>query len=316
MAKYQKIAFIFPGQGAQYPGMAKDFYESFATVRLLFEEADDILKRKVSEIILNGPVDILTQTKNSQTGIYLASLALLRVLQETFPNLIPFATAGLSLGEYTALTASGNLSFANALPLVEKRGQFMNEACENTKGTMAVIMGLDSEAVEQIIEEAKLPHDLWAANFNCPGQIVISGTLKGIAEGEKRAKEKGAKRVIPLQVHGAFHSGLMKSAEEKLERELVATPFIKTDVKVAMNVTGGFVDNPEAMRTALSRQVTSPVRWEQNVRSLMGENVDLFLEIGPGKTLAGLNKRIGVLSPTFSLEKIGDLDVIAKELNQ
>lgn len=316
MVKYKKIAFLFPGQGAQYPGMAKDFYENFSIVRHLFEEANDIVKRNVSDVILNGPEDILTQTKNSQTGIFLASIALLKVLQDSFPGLQPYATAGLSLGEYTALTAAGNLHFSHALPLVEKRGQFMNEACENTKGMMAVIMGLDSIEVEKMVEEAKLPHDLWAANFNCPGQTVISGTVKGIAEGEKRAKEKGAKRVLPLQVHGAFHSGLMRSAEEKLSKELEDVPFSKSPVKVTMNVTGNFVENPDEMRLALSRQVTSPVRWEQNIRSLMSENIDLFLEIGPGKTLSGLNKRNGVLAPTFSLEKMGDLDLLAKEFHQ
>lgn len=316
MVKYKKIAFLFPGQGAQYPGMAKDFYENFSLVRHLFEEANDIVKRNVSEVILNGPEDVLTQTKNSQTGIFLASIALLKVLQNSFPELQPFAAAGLSLGEYTALTAAKNLEFSHALPLVEKRGQFMNEACENTKGMMAVIMGLDSSEVEKMVEEARLPNDLWAANFNCPGQTVISGTVKGIAEGEKRAKEKGAKRVLPLQVHGAFHSGLMRSAEEKLGKELVDVPFSKSSVKVSMNVTGNFVENPDDMRIALSKQVTSPVRWEQNIRSLMSENIDLFLEIGPGKTLSGLNKRNGVLAPTFSLEKMGDLDLLAKELNQ
>lgn len=315
MTKYKKIAFLFPGQGAQYPGMGKDFYESFSLVRHLFEEANDIVKRNVSNVILHGPEDLLTQTKNSQTGIFLTSIALLKVFQNAFPEHTPFATAGLSLGEYTALTAAGNLVFSDALALVEKRGQFMNEACETAKGTMAVIMGLDSLEVEKMVQEANLPNDLWAANFNCPGQTVISGTVKGIAEGEKRAKERGAKRVLPLQVHGAFHSGLMRSAEEKLSIELRHVPFLKSPIKITMNVTGNFVENPDEMRIALSKQVTSPVRWEENVRSLMSENIDLFLEIGPGKTLSGLNKRNGVLAPTFNLERVEDLEILAKELH-
>ncbi|KAF3362134.1 Malonyl CoA-acyl carrier protein transacylase [Chlamydiales bacterium STE3] len=315
MVKFQRVAFIFPGQGSQYPGMAKDFFENYSEVRHLFEEADDILKRKISNIILNGPEDLLTQTRNSQVGIFLTSFALLKVLKHSFNHLKPFACAGLSLGEYTALTAAGVLPFQSALTLVEKRGQLMNDACEQTKGTMAVIMGLDGFQVEQMVQDANLPNDLWAANFNCPGQVVISGTMKGIAEGEKRAKELGAKRVLPLQVYGAFHSGLMQSAEEKLREELLKVQIEKSSIKVSMNVTGDFVEHQEEIRRALSMQVTHPVRWEQNIRSLTKENSDLFIEIGPGKTLSGLNKRNGVLAPTLNLEKMTDLDLLAKELN-
>lgn len=314
MSKFQKIAFIFPGQGSQYPGMGKDFIEHFSVAKLLFEEANDLLKRNITDIVIHGPEASLTETRNSQTGIFLVSMALLKVINQSLPALKPYASAGLSLGEYSALTAAKALSFQEALPLVEKRGQFMNEACLAIKGTMAVIMGLDYAQVEDLIKEANCPNDLWAANFNCPGQVVISGTLKGVTEGSRLAKEKGAKRVLPLQVHGAFHSGLMRSAEEKLQEALQPIHFKKTDIRLAMNVSGGFVNDPEAMRQALAKQVTSPVRWEQSIRALSESGVDLFIEIGPGKTLAGLNKRIGTVAETISIEKVEDLDLLAKEI--
>lgn len=314
MKKFAKISFIFPGQGTQYPGMAKDFFEQFPEAKYLFEEADDLLKRKISKIILDGPESTLTETRNSQVGIFLASMAILKILQKFIPSIKPYAAAGLSLGEYTALTAANVLTFQEALQLVEKRGQFMNEACEKRKGAMAVIMGLEASQVEEIVRDANLPNDLWAANFNCPGQVVISGTVKGIDEGSKRAKEKGAKRVIPLEVHGAFHSGLMQEAEDKLKEELAKTTFQKTSVNIAMNVPGDLVADTAAMKQALGKQVTSPVRWEQCVRTLVREGSDLFIEIGPAKTLSGLNKRIGVLAPTLSLEKLAELDLLIKEL--
>lgn len=314
MKKYQKMALIFPGQGAQYVGMAKDFAEHFPFVKHLFQEADDILNRKLSEIVWQGSEHTLTETRNSQVGIFVASLAILKVLLHNFPMLKHSFSAGLSLGEYSALVASDILSFQDTLKLVEKRGQWMNDACENSKGTMAVIMGLDGAQVEDLVKEAHLPNDLWTANFNCPGQVVISGTVKGIEEGSKRAKEKGAKRVLPLQVYGAFHSGLMQSAENQMVEELKSVIFKKSPVSLAMNVPGDIVQNPEEMRKALGKQITSPVRWEQCIRSFVREGADLFIEIGPGKTLTGLNKRIGVLAPTLSLEKIDELDLLAKQM--
>lgn len=303
----KKIAFIFPGQGAQYTGMGKDFVANFAEARQTFEEADDILGRKLSSIILEGPDDVLTETKNSQTGIYVTSMALLRVLQSLFPTLKPSVCSGLSLGEYTAATASGRLSFADCLPLVQYRGQFMNDACEATKGTMAVVLGLEGDVVEQMVQEVNMPHDLWAANFNCPGQVVISGTLQGIEAGSAAAKAKGAKRVLPLSVHGAFHSGLMAAAERRLAEHVHAAPFKESAISFVMNVPGDYVKEAGQIRENLIRQVTSPVRWEQGIRKMADDGVDLFIEIGCGKTLSGFNKRIGVMAPTVSIEKTEDL---------
>jgi [acyl-carrier-protein] S-malonyltransferase len=313
MAKSSKIAFLFPGQGAQYPGMAKDFVETFAIARHTFEEADDFLGRKLSSIILEGPEDTLTQTKNSQAGIFVASMAILRVLQEQLPHFNPSICAGLSLGEYTALCASNRLGFTDTLNLVEYRGQYMNDACEEAPGTMAVVLGLQGDEVEALVKELALPNDLWAANFNCPGQIVISGTLKGIQKATEAAKARGAKRVLPLQVYGAFHSGLMASAEKKLRKHVEAANIKDSDIEFVMNVPGDFVSGSDQIKENLVRQVTMPVRWEQGIRQMDRKEVTCFVEIGCGKSLSGFNKRIGVKGPTFSLEKISDLETLELE---
>lgn len=308
--KFQRIAFLFPGQGAQYPGMAQDFVSEFSAARLTFEEADHLLQRSLSSIILQGPEEVLTQTKNSQVGIYVTSIAILRVVLELY-ELQPFVCAGLSLGEYTALTAAEWLPFRQALPLVQHRGQFMNEACEATKGTMAVVMGLEPSIVEEMVHEINLPHDLWIANYNCPGQIVLSGTAKGIEAGSEAAKARGAKRVLPLQVHGAFHSGLMQMAEKKLAPYIQQAPIVKGTAQLAMNVPGGIVREVDLARRYLIEQVTHPVRWEQDIQAMEMQEVDLYIEFGPGKTLTGMNKRIGVKAPTINIEKIEDLKQLA-----
>lgn len=315
MAKYKKVAFLFPGQGAQYMGMGKDFVENFSEARQTFEEADDILKRRLSDIILNGPENVLTETKNSQVGIYVTSIAILRVLAKKFPQLRPSVCSGLSLGEYTAATASGRIDFDDCLPLVQYRGQFMNDACEHTKGSMAVVLGLDGDVVEKLIKEVNMPNDLWAANFNCPGQVVISGTLKGIEAGTAAAKAKGSKRVLPLQVHGAFHSGLMAEAENHLGEYINRAALKNSPVGFVMNVPGDFVKDLSEIRHNLIRQVTSPVRWEKGIHKMEAFGVDFYLEIGCGKALTGFNKKINVAAPTLSIEKVADLKLLEAELS-
>lgn len=312
MKNSKQIALLFPGQGSQYPGMGRDFYDSYAIVREIFEEANDILGRNLSDIILNGPEDVLTQTKNSQTGIFVMSFALLRAVQEAFPNLKPEYTAGLSLGEYTALSAAGMLPFAECLPLVQHRGTFMNDACETTPGTMAVVLGLSADEVESIVQSVDMPNDLWAANFNCPSQVVISGTVKGIEAGTEAAKKKGAKRVLPLPVHGAFHSGLMKEAEVRLAPYIEKAPIVEGQSKLVMNVTGSSVEDISSIKNNLIHQVTHSVRWEQGIRDLMNRGVELFIEIGCGQSLSGFNKRIGVPVPTISIEKPEHLEKLAE----
>ncbi len=309
-----KIAFIFPGQGAQYPAMGKDFYDEFSLARQTFEEANDLLGRDLADIVLNGPKELLTETKNSQTGIYVVSIAILRVIQDLFPTITPSICAGLSLGEYTAATAAGYLTFQDGLPLVQYRGQYMNDACVATDGSMAVVLGLSAEKVEELVSTLAMPNDLWAANFNCPGQTVVSGTQKGLDAFALLAKEAGAKRVLPLQVHGAFHSGLMISAQEKLQEHVVQLSFDTPNSELVMNVTGRIEKNAEQIKHNLIQQVTSPVRWEQSIHAIDKTGVDLYFEMGPGKTLAGFNKRIGVKAPTVSIEKVAEIKNLEEAL--
>lgn len=306
---FHRLACLFPGQGAQYPGMARDFVQNFSAARLTFEEADDLLQRPLSAIILEGPETALTETRNSQAGIFVASMALFRVVEELY-DIKPTACAGLSLGEYTALAAAGILSFREALPLIQLRGQFMNEACESAPGGMAVVMGLDAEVVAEAVREVNLPHDLWIANYNCPGQVVISGTKVGIEKGTEALKARNAKRVLPLPVHGAFHSGLMQQARDKLAPYLKKAHLAKGTSQLVMNVPGNFVSDIEAMRRNLIEQVTHSVKWEQGIRAMDEQNIDLYIEFGPGKALSGMNKRIGVKGPTLSIDKVEDLNLI------
>ena len=301
----KKYALIFPGQGAQYPSMGKDFAEAFAVAKNTFEEADDILQENLSKTIFEGPETELTKTKNSQLGIFVVSAAILRSL----PELKPAICSGLSLGEYTALWASGRLSFKETLLLVQKRALFMNEACESTKGTMAAVLGtIDVDAAIQEIP------DVWVANYNCPGQTVISGTQEGVEAASIALKNAGARRILPLQVHGAFHSGLMKRAQDSLAPYVTKAPIVDSDVDFVMNASGDFVSGIDEIKKLLTLQVTHSVRWEQGILAIEKKKVDLYIEIGCGKTLAGLNKKIGVLAPTVSAEKLTDIDEVVSQL--
>jgi len=299
-----KIAFIFPGQGAQYVGMAKDFYDAFPVVRETFQEASEILSFDFTRLILEGPEQELTLTKNSQPAIFIASIAILRCLQQQFPDLKPAVCAGLSLGEYTALYASGRISFADALKIVAARGRFMQEACQERQGCMRVVLGLEPSIVA-----AHLPKDVWIANLNCPGQVVIAGSAEAMPQAEEMLKAQGAKRVLPLEVSGAFHTPFMKSAQEKLKSLLLA-PLKESPAQLVMNVPGNFVDSLSEIREHLIAQVASPTKWEQGIRLLDEQGVDLYIEIGPGKTLAGMNRKIGVKGATINIEKATDLDNI------
>lgn len=296
-----KIAFIFPGQGAQYVGMAKDFYDAYPIVRETFEEASKILSFDFTRLILEGPESELTLTKNSQPAIFIVSVAILRVIQQLYPHLQPTICAGLSLGEYTALYASGRISFADALKIVAARGKYMQEACQEVPSTMRVVLGLDPLVVAK-----NLPENVWIANLNCPGQVVIAGLTSAMAQAEEMLKAQGAKRVLPLEVSGAFHTPLMRSAQEKLKSLLLSTPLNESTVQFVMNVPGDFVDSISQIREHLIAQVASPTQWEKGIRLL--EDVDLYIEIGPGKTLSGMNKKIGVKGQTLNIEKTTDLE--------
>ena len=299
-------AFIFPGQGAQYVGMGKDYFDSFSIARETFEEADDLLGMALSKIIFEGPEDLLTQTKNSQVAIFVTSMAIFRTMQQQLPELVPAVCAGLSLGEYTALCASNRLTFADTLRLVRERARLMNDACEKVPGTMAAVLGLDAQGIAAVVKDLQ---GVWVANYNAPGQTVISGTKEGIEKAALILKERGAKRVIPLTVHGAFHSGLMQSAQDGLAPFVERAPLIESEIEFVMNVPGGFVTNLEEIRRNLIAQVTQSVRWEQGIEAMKANGVDFFLEIGCGKTLSGLNRKMGITAMS-SIEKVTDLELV------
>ena len=305
----KKCAYLFPGQGAQYPGMGKEFAAAFESAKRVFEEADDILSEPLSKLIFEGPEAELTKTKSSQTAIFVVSAALLATLQGQLGWPAPAICAGLSLGEYTALFASGRLSFKETLLLVQRRANFMNDACEKVPGTMAAVLGAAGADVEAAVRH--IP-GVWVANYNCPGQIVISGTREGVAAAIEPLKAAGARKVIPLQVHGAFHSGLMQSAEDALAPFIAAAPIVQSAVELVMNVPGDFVNDVTAIRENLRKQVTHSVRWEQSIQAIDSRGVSFYLEIGCGKTLSGLNKKIAPKAPTYSLEVPTDLDLLAK----
>ena len=305
-----RIALLFPGQGAQYVGMGKTFYDTYPTARQVFEQASDLLGMSLPHIIFNGPESVLTETKTAQPAIFTTCWAILEVLRRHFSLPTPICTAGLSLGEYTALAAAGVIPFEPALRLVHLRGALMHEACERHKGTMLVIMGLADDQARAMVEELHMPDDLWCANFNCPGQVVVSGTHRGVEAAANAAKAFGAKRTVPLQVHGAFHCPLMNDAKKGLEKALRETTIAMTKVRVAMNVTGQFAEDAEQIRSLLAEQVVSSVHWHSCVSACATQEISCFLEIGCGKTLANMNKRIGVSVPTNTIETTDDLHIL------
>ena len=310
-----KIAYIFPGQGAQAVGMGKAFYDCFSEAKHVFEEADDLLKIKLSSIIFQGPEGELKLTKNSQPALFITSIAILQVLRQHFNLPSPIATGGLSLGEYTALVAAGKITFQEGLQLVQKRARFMHEACEKTQGTMAVVLGLQDQIVREVVTSLDLPNDLWCANFNCPGQVVISGTLQGIEAAKAPLLKQGAKRVLPLEVHGAFHSGLMMPAQEELKKAIDSATFINTSIPIAMNVTGKCEVQSSVIKPLLVEQLTKSVLWSRCIQSLDQLELDCFLEVGSGTTLQGLNKRIAPKAATFSIEKPDQIDLFLKNFS-
>ena len=308
----KKYAFLFPGQGAQYSGMGKDFYDQFVIARQTFEEADHLLNMPFSKLIFEGSSAELTLTKNSQIAIYITSIAILRVVNQQFPELQPSICAGLSLGEYTALTAAEKISFPHCLDLVRTRAEAMHEACKELSGTMQVVLGLTEESVERVLGDLNL--SVWVANINCPGQVVVAGSLDAINVAAEILKQNGAKRVLPLDVSGAFHSELMRSAQKILAEKIATVPFYENSIEMVMNVSGDFVSVAQGMRQMLIDQVVRPVRWEKGIRKMMERQIDMYLEMGPGKTLGGMNRRIGVTNPTLSIEKVSDLEELNNKM--
>jgi len=264
--------------------MGRDLCERFPACRQLFARADEVLGRELTRICFEGPSEVLTQTDNAQPAIFVHSLACLAALGDVEFH----ATAGLSLGEFTALTAAGAVSFDDGLRMVQARGRYMQEACEATNGGMASIIGLDEAVVAEVCREA----DVDMANLNCPGQIVISGEKEKIGKAVELAKARGAKRAIPLQVAGAYHSRLMASGQQKVAAELARLPMQLPRVPVVSNVTARPGGSVTEIKELLTRQVTSSVRWAESMQWLVGQGFTRFIELGPGGVLAGLMKRI------------------------
>lgn len=297
------VAYIFPGQGSQYIGMGKDLCEQFPAVKEYFEQADSVLGFSLSKICFEGPEEELRQTKNTQPAIFLHSVALWNLLKPADAAMV----AGHSLGEYSALVAADAISFADALKLVRLRGELMQNAGEENPGTMAAIVGLDAKTVGEVTCAAYEVGIVQSANFNSPGQVVISGNVAGVRKAMELAKERGAKLAKELVVSGAFHSPLMQSAKDKLKEALDATPIRDAKVPVYANVTAAPVQKADEIRKLLFEQVTSPVRWEETLVNMSTAGATKFVEIGPGKVLQGLVKRTVAAAELAGIDKAADV---------
>ncbi len=287
-------AFVFPGQGAQFPGMGKDLYDNSSEAKKLFDKANEILGFDITKIMFEGDVEDLKQTKVTQPAIFLHSVLLAKTLKDFAPDMV----AGHSLGEFSALVANGALTFEDGLKLVSQRAMAMQKACEMEPSTMAAIVGLEDAVVEDVcasIDDVVVP-----ANYNCPGQLVISGSEAGIDKACEILKEKGAKRALKLVVGGAFHSPFMEPAREELAAAIEATTFSKPVCPVYQNVDAKPVSDPETIKANLIAQLTAPVKWTQIVQNMIADGATSFTEVGPGKVLQGLVKKVD-----RSMETIG-----------
>lgn len=283
-------AFVFPGQGAQFTGMGKDLYDNNPIAKELFDKADEILGFSITNIMFNGTDEELKETKVTQPAVFLHSVASALCLGDEF---CPAMVAGHSLGEFSALVAAGALSFEDGLRLVSARAMAMQKACEAAPGTMAAVIGLPDETIENICKEvSESGETVVAANYNCPGQLVISGTIEGINAACEKLKAAGAKRALPLKVGGAFHSPLMRPAKDELEKAIEATEFKAPRCPVYQNVDGKPYTDPAKIKANLIAQLTSSVRWTESVNNMISAGADDFTECGPGKALQGMIGRI------------------------
>jgi [acyl-carrier-protein] S-malonyltransferase len=306
-----KTALLFAGQGAQVAGMGRDFAEKFPAAKDLFERANSTLGYDLTQICFHGPESELIKTGNAQPGIFLVSWVAWQLLNARVPSLSFDFAAGLSLGEFTALAAAGALSFEDGLKTVRQRGQFMQEACEATRGSMAAIIGLAEGPTREVCGASGVE----VANLNCPGQIVISGESHKIRRACELATAQGARRALPLPVAGAYHSRLMAGAEPKLEEALAQIAIARPRVPVIANVTASPHGTPSEIRLRLAQQVTAPVRWEGSMRYLLAQGCTRFIELGPGKALSGFMKRIDQNAQMLNVADAASLEATLKALH-
>ena len=305
-----KTAFIFPGQGAQTAGMGKDFYENSRTAKDIFDMASELLSLDMRKLCFEKN-DLLDKTEYTQAALVTVSMAAEHVLREW--GMTADVTAGLSLGEYCAAASAGAFSTEDAVLMVRKRGIFMEEAVPANKGAMAAVIGLTGARTEEVVE--KIPN-VWIANYNCPGQIVISGRKAVVEEACEKLKAAGAKRAIMLNVSGPFHSGMLVGAGEKLGKVLENVEIHKPVIPYAANVTAQYVTEAQPVKDLLVKQVSSSVKWQQCVETMLADGVDTFIEIGPGKTLAGFMKKIDRSVKTLNVEKLGDIEKVVEALKE
>lgn len=303
-----KIAFLFPGQGAQYCGMGKDFYEGTEIGKAVFDRASELLGFSVPELCFteNDRLDI---TEYTQAAMVTTEIAMMKVLMDK--GIKPDVTAGLSLGEYGALAAAGVMSEDDAIATVRKRGIFMQSAVPAGIGSMAAILGMEADAIETVLENID---QVQIANYNCPGQIVISGKKEAVEMACEKLKEAGAKRTLPLNVSGPFHSAMLTEAGEKLGQELEHVEIHKPVIPYVANVTAEYVTEQAEVKPLLTRQVSSSVRWQQSIETMLKDGVDTFVEIGPGKTLSGFMRKITRDVRVFNIEKLEDVEKIVEVL--
>jgi len=306
-----KAVLLFSGQGAQKVGMGQDLIEAYPSAKALFEKADSVLGRPLTDVMFNGPAEDLTKTGNCQPALFLHGLALLEVLREKVPSLEPVAAAGLSLGEMTAHCAAGTFDFEEGLKLVARRGELMDQACAANPGSMAAMIGGSDEDLAKLAAEC----DVDIANLNCPGQTVLSGKEEGIDQAVAKAKEFGLRMGKKLQVAGAYHSRLMAGAQEELGAALAATEMTQPEIPVISNYLAAPAEGPDAIRASLKDQVTGSVRWIESIRLLREQGHDTFIELGPGKVLAGFMARIDKEARIISIEDAASLEAAIAELS-